>query len=226
MDPHTLRAGDTTVSVPDWLDTKTRDKVQAYLDYTEWQIAAGYDTLGFSRDESDRRAASTLTGGLVAGVAGAEIASVPAAFVGCGIGAIVGGLAGGAIGATAFGVGMPFGAAAGAGLGCLAGSAVAAVPMIAVGATAGAVLGGATAGALGGGVDVPKPADPPPVIETAAPAAPQPSPADSMPVGQQVASGVDAFAAAVPTVEPIITSLREAIAALPPLIPMPPNDSH
>ncbi|MEU6587027.1 hypothetical protein [Nocardia sp. NPDC046763] len=220
MDPHVLRAGDTTVPVPDWVDAKTRNKVQAYLDYMEWEIAAGYDNLGFSRDESDRRAASTLTGGVVAGAVGAELVSVPAAFVGCGIGAIVGGLAGGAIGATAAGVGLPFGAAAGAGLGCLAASAIAAVPAIGVGAAVGAILGGASAGALGSGVDIPKPAEPPPVIEISAPApATQTPTADAVPFGQQLADDVDAFTAAVPAVEPIVTSLRSAIAALPPLIP-------
>ncbi|APB01691.1 Isoniazid-induced protein IniB [Nocardia seriolae] len=167
VDRHTVRAGNTTVAVPDWIDAKTRDKAQAYLDYAEWQIAAGYDALGFPRDESDRRAASTITGGALGAAAGAEIVSVPAAGVGCAVGAVVGGVAGAAIGTTAAGVGMPFGAGLGAGLGCLTGVAIGAVPGIAVGATAGAVLGGATAGALGGGVDVTKP-DLPPLIETAA----------------------------------------------------------
>ncbi|MFB7722320.1 hypothetical protein [Nocardia sp. NPDC056100] len=211
--PHTLRAGNTTVPVPEWVDTKTRDKAQAYLDYAEWQIAAGYDTLGFSRQESDRRAASTITGGVLSAVAGAELISVPAAGIGCAVGAAVGGIAGGIIGTGAAGVGAPFGAGLGAGLGCLAGVAVGAVPGIAVGATAGAVLGGATAGALGGGVDVPKP-DVPPLIEVAA----VPLPAEQNPVDQPLANAVVQVGAQIGSA---VESLRSAIATMPPLIPDP-----
>ena len=220
LDPHTLRAGNATLPIPDWIDTKTRDKAQAYLDYAEWQIAAGYDSLGFPREESDRRAASTVTGALVTGVAGAEIASVPVSLVGCGVGAVVGGIAGAAIGTAAAGVGMPFGAGLGAGVGCLAGITVTAVPAIAVGATAGAVLGGAAAGALGGGVDVPKPVDVPPLIDVAAPAnvAPAP-PAEVASVGQQISDAVDAFATISPETDAAVTSLKSAIAAMPPLLP-------
>ncbi|WP_330182746.1 hypothetical protein OHB26_03240 [Nocardia sp. NBC_01503] len=218
VDPHTVRAGNTTVAVPDWVDRKTRDKAQAYLDYVEWQIAAGYDSAGFPRDESDRRAASTMTGALVSGTAGAEIVSVPASLAGCGVGAVVGGIAGAAIaGVPTAGTGAGPGAALGGIAGCMVGSVVAAVPGIALGATAGAVLGGAAAGALGGGVDVPKPVDIPPLIEIAAPAAaPQPQ---AVTVGQQITETIDAVAATNPEVDTVVTSLRSAIAALPPLIP-------
>lgn len=209
VDPHTLRAGNTLLGVPDWIDSKTRDKAQAYLDYAEWQIAAGYDALGFSRQESDRRAASTLTGGAVSAAVGAELVSVPAAAVGCLVGAVVGGVAGGAIGATAAGVGLPFGAGLGAGLGCLAGTLVGGVPGIVVGATVGAVLGGAIAGALGGGVDVPAPVLPP-LIEAAAPM-PE-TPTAEIPVGQPLAE-------IGKQVNTAVGSLQAAIAAMPPLIP-------
>ncbi|AYF78032.1 hypothetical protein D7D52_34160 [Nocardia yunnanensis] len=204
------------IGIPDWIDTKSRDKAQAYLDYAEWQIAAGYDALGFSRQESDRRAASTITGGALGAVAGAELVSVPAAGVGCAVGAVVGGVVGAAIGATAAGVGIPFGAGLGAGLGCLAGTAVGGVPGIVIGVAAGAGLGGAAAGALGGGVDVPKP-DLPPLIETAAPIPPS-TPAPQAPIDQPLTDVVAAIGGQADTV---ITSLRSAIAAFPPLSPIP-----
>ncbi|MFF0613261.1 hypothetical protein ACFYUD_31795 [Nocardia tengchongensis] len=216
VDPHTVRAGNTTVVVPDWIDTKTRDKAQAYLDYAEWQIAAGYDALGFPRQESDRRAASTITGGALGAVAGAELVSVPAAGLGCGVGAVVGGLVGAAIGTLAAGVGMPFGAGLGAGLGCLAGTVVGGAPGIAVGTTAGAVLGGAAAGALGGGVDAPKP-DLPPLIEV------PPIPEPSMPPAEIRFDQphTDVVAAVGSQADAVIASLRTAIAAFPPMPSIP-----
>ncbi|MGW2661177.1 hypothetical protein ACWCW7_09455 [Nocardia tengchongensis] len=222
MDPHTLRAGNAVVAVPDWIDAKTHDKAQAYLDYAEWQIAAGYDALGFPRDESDRRAASTITGGILSAVAGAEIVSVPAAGVACGVGAVVGGIVGGVVGAGAAGIGAPFGAGLGAGLGCLAGTAVGGVPGIIVGAMVGAVVGGAVGGALGGGVDVVKP-DVPPLID--APAVPDPpnpvlveqdSAVAASPMPAVVQQAVEAVA---PAVEPVVDSLHTALDALPPIDP-------
>ncbi|MEV6101483.1 hypothetical protein [Nocardia sp. NPDC051981] len=210
-DPHTVRAGDTVLAVPYWVDAKTRDKAQAYLDYAEWQIAAGYDALGFPREESDRRAASTITGGTIAAIVGAEVVSVPAAGIGCGIGAVAGGIAGGAIGTATAGVGMPIGAGIGAGLGCMVGIAAAAVPAIAVGAAGGAVLGGAAAGALGGGVDVAKP-DVPPLIDVAVPVPDSPEPTPVSPVVQSVTDTVAAIGAQA---EDAVDSLRSAIAAMP-----------
>ncbi|WP_458686377.1 hypothetical protein [Nocardia tengchongensis] len=214
VDPRTVRAGDTVVALPDWVDAKTREKAQAYLDYVEWQIAARYDTLGFPRDESDRRAASTITGGTVAAIVGAEVMSVPAAGIGCGVGAVAGGLAGGAIGTAAAGVGMPIGAGIGAGLGCMVGIAVAAVPAIVVGAAGGAVLGGITAGALGGGVDVTKP-DVPPLIEVTFPVPDSPEPTADSPVVQPLTDVITGIGAQVETA---VDSLRTAIAAMPPLV--------
>ncbi|MGW4351846.1 hypothetical protein ACWELJ_07100 [Nocardia sp. NPDC004582] len=215
-----LRIGNTTVPIPDQIDASTHDKAQAYLDYIEWQIAARYDTIGFSHDESDRRAASTLTGALVGGVAGAEIVSVPAAFAGCGVGAIAGGM----LGAAAAGVGLPFGAGAGAGLGCLAGVALAAVSGIAVGATTGAIAGGAAFGALGAGVDIPEPATPPPLVDVGAPV-PELPPLDEDPakLGDAITDGINTFIAPDPVAESVVTSLQAAIAALPPSPPILPN---
>ncbi|MFE3024019.1 hypothetical protein [Nocardia tengchongensis] len=213
VDPHSLRVGNAVVPVPvpDGIDAKTRAKAQAYLDYAEWQIAAGYDALGFSRQESDRRAASTLTGGALGAVGGAEIASVPAAGVGCTAGAVVGGIVGGLIGTGAAGIGAPLGAGLGAGVGCLSGIAVGTVPAIAVGATVGAVLGGGAAGVLGGGVDVAKP-DLPPLIEDMPPVVGMLVPAAPSPIADAVAAGPPQTAA-------VIGSLQSAIAAMPPLVP-------
>ncbi|QLY29260.1 hypothetical protein H0264_28855 [Nocardia huaxiensis] len=217
-DPNTLRAGNTTVAVPDWIDTKTRDKAQAYLNYAEWQIAAGYDALGFPREESDRRAASTLAGGIVGALTGVELVGIPAVAIGCLGGSVVGGLAGAAIGATAAGVEMPFGAALGIPLGCLAGGAVGMVPGIALGGMAGTLIGGAVAGALGSGVDVTQPDTPPPLLEVST--AHELTPADSNPVGQPIA---DALAVVGAQVDTAVTSLREALATMPPLIPRVPS---
>ncbi|GAB2443695.1 hypothetical protein [Nocardia tengchongensis] len=217
-DPHILRVGNTTMPIPDQIDSRTRLKAQAYLDYIEWQVAAGYDTIGFSHDESDRRAASTLTGALVGGVAGAEMVSVPAAFAGCGIGSVVGGIAGGALGGAAAGIGLPFGAGVGAGAGCLAGLATAAVSGIGIGATAGAVIGGAAVGALGAAVDIPEPASPPPLIEVSTPAQEAPPPLDDpLTHCDRIIDNINGFIAN----DPIASSLRSAIATLPPLTPNP-----
>ncbi|MGV9838926.1 hypothetical protein ACWDUL_32650 [Nocardia niigatensis] len=192
------------------------------MDYAEWQIAAGYDAVGFPHEESDRRAASTITGGLFSAVAGAEIVSVPAAGLGCGVGAVVGGIAGGILGTAAAGIGALFGMGLGAGAGCLAGIVVGAVPGIIVGAGTGAVLGAAAGAALGGGVDVVKP-DVPPLID----AATEPGPMNSVPVVEDPPITVDpvtvvvqqAVATVTPAIEGTITSLSTAVGAFPPMDP-------
>lgn len=212
--PHLLRAGKTTVELPGWVDVKTRDKAQSYLDYAEWQIAAAYDGLGFSREESDRRAASTLVGTGVGAYVGA-ISLAPLSLAGCGVGMVVGGVAGGiAAGVPTAGAASALGAAVGMPVGCMAGAVIAAAPAVAVGATVGAVIGGAGADVLGGGVDVPKPADPQPLAEVQTPALPLVSA-----LGQRISETADAIAATSAQAAEVLDSLRQAIASMPPLIP-------
>ncbi|MFE3254253.1 hypothetical protein ACFXPS_05540 [Nocardia sp. NPDC059091] len=214
-DPHALRVGTTTLGIPDWVDPKFRDKAQSYLDYAEWQIAAAYDGMGFSRDESDRRAASTLIGGGVGAYVGA-ISLAPLSLAGCGVGMVVGGVAGGiAAGVPTAGAASVLGAAVGGTAGCMVGAVVAAAPAVAVGAAVGAGIGGASAGALGAGVDVPKPADPQPLVNVVAP---EPAAVVGS-IEQQVSDVADAVAATSPQAAAVVDSLRQAIAAMPQLDP-------
>ncbi|MFB8006994.1 hypothetical protein [Nocardia sp. NPDC056000] len=245
-DPHKLRVGTSTVQLPDYIDTKSRDKAQAYLDMAEWQVAAVYDGLGFPRDQSDRMAAGSISGSVV----GAGIGMVSTGlFVvgGCGVGGVIGGIAGAVIGGVPTGgVGAPIGAGIGGSVGCLVGALGAGLPGMVVGAVLGAVGGGVLGGLTGGTPDT-KPADPPalidqpfvaPVSAPVAPVAPivpavAPIPAaqpvyDAVaPVAQQVETVVNQVGTQVAqtvdqvtqTVETTVDSLRSAVAQMPPLTP-------
>ncbi|MGW4124456.1 hypothetical protein [Nocardia sp. NPDC004711] len=224
-----VQVGDQVYDLPAGTDSKLLEKAQGYIDMFEWQIAAGYDQLGFSREESDRRAASTVVGALTGGAIGAEILSVPAALVGGGVGAAIGGLAGGAIAAVpTVGVGIPLGVAAGVAVGFTAGVLVAAVPALVGGAVVGGLAGGAIAAAVGGGTNLSQPAAPQPLVEISAP-----GPTPVAEVGQQgsqvadtLTQGIDAFAPQVksvadqvaqssPVADAAVTSLRQAITDMP-----------
>ncbi|WP_433566089.1 hypothetical protein ACQP1O_13180 [Nocardia sp. CA-151230] len=168
-DPHKLRVGTGGVELPDWIDTKTRDKAQAYLDMAEWQIAAAYDRMGFSREDSDRMAASSTIGAVLG--AGGTAAAVPIAAVpiGCAAGAVIGAVAGGVIGGVpTAGIGAPAGAVVGGISGCVIGGGAAAVisgPFV----IAGGALAALAAGALSGGdATKPAPALPTSLTDTAA----------------------------------------------------------
>lgn len=243
-DPHQLRVGTNTVQLPDFVDLKSRDKAQAYLDMAEWQIAATYDRLGYSQQDSDRMAASSLIGaglGLAAGGAATVALAVP---VGCAAGAAIGAVAGGLIGGVpTAGVGAPAGALIGGVTGCLTGAAVVGIPSIGVAGT----LAALAAGALGGGTGIEKPADPPPLIEVAAPVEPAVQPVSApvlaapvipdyvppavaepvaqavAPVVQQVNTVVDQVAdqvnQAVDQTVATVDSLRSAVAQMPVLTP-------
>ncbi len=244
-DPHKLRVGTSSVQLPDFIDTKSRDKAQAYLDMAEWQIAAAYDGMGYSREESDRRAASSTVGALVGGGVGTV---APAVLLpsGCITGAVVGAIAGGVIGGLpTAGVGAPAGAIIGGGTGCLVGLAVGAAvsaPAWAIGAT----LGALGAGALSGGdATKPPPADPATIDQPVAAPVSAPAPVSPIvpavapvpaaqpvydavaPVAQQVAPVVEQVTTqvtqtvdqAVQTVETTVDSLRSAVAQMPPLTP-------
>lgn len=239
QDPHQLRVGTNTVQLPDFIDTKSRNKAQAYLDMAEWQIAATYDRLGYSTQDSDRMAASSLIGaglGLAAGGVAAVALAVP---VGCAAGAVVGAVAGGLIGGVpTAGVGAPAGALIGGVTGCLTGAAIVGIPSLGVVGT----LGALAAGALGGG-DATKPAPPDPnLVNTAATIEPavQPvsapvvpdyvAPEIAQPVNQAVAPVVqqvntvveqvsDQVAQVVDQAVTTVDSLRAAVAQMPAMTP-------
>ncbi|MFF2551312.1 hypothetical protein ACFVUS_09960 [Nocardia sp. NPDC058058] len=242
-DPHKLRVGVNSVQLPDFIDLKTRNKAQAYLDMAEWQIAATYDRLGFPQDQSDRMAASSFTGAGL-GLAAGGLATVAAVPVGCAVGAVVGGIAGGLIGGIpTAGVGAPAGVLIGGVTGCLTGAAVVGIPAVGIIGT----LGAMAAGALGGGnANQPPPPDPAtvdqpfvaPVSAPVAPVAPivpavAPIPAaqpvyDAVaPIAQQVETVVNQVGTQVAqtvdqvtqTVETTVDSLRSAVAQMPPLTP-------
>ena len=175
--PETFRFGSTTVDVPNWIDPALVAKAQKYSDWAEWWIADGYDRLGFSDQESDRHAASTMAGaGLGAYVGGVLTTPVPA-LAGCGVGMVAGGLIGFAAGGAVAGVGAPLGATAGIIGGCMVGTAVVGLPAAAVGLVGGGLIGGAIGGAIGAGTNVPAPGPLPPLVELPPPPAPAPVPA-------------------------------------------------
>ncbi|WP_153808384.1 hypothetical protein [Nocardia sp. SYP-A9097] len=199
-----------TVQLPEGIDPGLGDQALSYLDGVQGQIANAYDGIGFPRSESDRRTASTVAGGVIGAVVG-KVVVFPLEIVGCGVGAAVGAIAGGIAGALpTVGVGAPVGAAVGGVAGCLLGGLAVAIPVDVIGLVGGAVIGGSVGGALGSGINT-APADAPlPIVNTQAPQADPPPPT---PVA------ADAFAAISPDTKTAVTSLRTAIAALPPLTP-------
>lgn len=237
-DPHQLRLGTGVVTLPDFVDVKTRDKAQAYADYAEWQIAAMYDGMGFSREESDRMAATSSMGALLG--AGTIGVAAPAAFVpvGCGVGAAVGAVAGGLIGGIpTAGVGAIPGAIVGGIAGCIGGGSLgglASVPLVVGGGALAALAGGALSG---GDSTKPQPAVPSLVsapVEAApvADAAPAWEPTHAaLPIAStnyaepiaavttQVSDTVEAIADSSPVGEAVATSLRDAVATMPTLGP-------
>ncbi|MGX1806036.1 hypothetical protein ACWIGI_09990 [Nocardia sp. NPDC055321] len=245
-DPHQLRVGRNTVQLPDFIDLKSRNKAQAYLDMAEWQIAAAYDRMGFSREDSDRMAASSTVGALV-GVGAAAVAPLALVPAGCAVGAVVGGIAGGAIGGLpTAGIGAPAGAIIGGAGGCVIGGSLGGLVSGPI------VIGGATLAAFAGnwlsGGDANQPAPPDPnLVEVAAPVEPAVQPVSApvlaapvipdyvppavaepvaqavAPVVQQVNTVVDQVAdqvnQAVDQTVATVDSLRSAVAQMPVLTP-------
>ncbi|QLY33929.1 hypothetical protein H0264_18360 [Nocardia huaxiensis] len=209
-DPHVLRLGTDTVPLPEFVDTRTRETAQAAIDQAARQISDAYDSVGFSESPADRRIATTVAGGAIGLYVGKAIVTFPIAVAGCGVGMVVGGIAGGiAGGVPSVGVGAPLGAAIGGLAGCVIGGVAATVPAEVVGMTGGAVIGGAIGNALGAGTDEPQPdSNPAPVAQP-----------NLAPVAQPDPPLLDAVAAVHPEAEAAVTSLRGAIAAVPPLDP-------
>ncbi|MRH92911.1 hypothetical protein GFY24_36775 [Nocardia sp. SYP-A9097] len=242
-DPHKLRIGTNTVQLPDFIDTKSRDKAQTYLDMAEWQIAAAYDGMGYSREDSDRMAASSTIGALV-GVGAAAVAPIALMPGGCVVGAVVGAVAGGAIGGLpTAGIGAPAGAIIGGAGGCVIGASIGGLisgPVV-IGTASLAALAGKWLS--GGDATKPPPVDPttvdqPFVAPVSAPVSPivpavapiqaaQPVYDAVAPVIQQAAPIVNQVTTqvtqtvdqVVQSVETTVDSLRSAVTQMPPLTP-------
>lgn len=167
-----VRVGDFVTDKPDWMTPEQMHSINVWSAYEEWRIAKYWYDQGLTRDEADRRAATTvtgaLTGGAVAGVAGAAVGTA----VGAPVGAVVGAI-GGAIGGCFFPIPAPGphqpaqcaafsgpGAAIGAGAGAAVGAGVGAALGGAVAGTAGALAGGWLGNTLGGGDPNANPAAP------------------------------------------------------------------
>ncbi|QLY29305.1 hypothetical protein H0264_29100 [Nocardia huaxiensis] len=217
-DPHQLRVGYGTVQLPDFVDTKSRDKAQAYLDMAEWQIAAMYDSFGFSREDSDRMAATGFLGAGL-GLAAGGVATVALVPLGCAGGAVVGAIAGGLIGGIpTAGVMAPAGALIGGVTGCLTGAAVVGIPAVGIVGTLAALAGQALSG---GDATKPQPTIPASLeISAAAPvsdAAPQggtpalPLANVSAPVAEIAAPVIEAAAPIIEAAAPIVEQAQTVV---------------
>lgn len=205
-DLNSLQLGAQAVQLPEGIDPALRDQALGFLGDAQRQITTAYDGIGLPRGDST--AAGAVIGALIG-----KVVVFPLEIVGCGIGATVGAIAGGVIGALpTVGAGAPVGAAVGGVAGCLLGGLAVAIPVDVVGLVGGAVIGGLAGNALGSGIDA-APADASlPLVNAQAPQA-------DPPVPEPVAAAADAFAAISSDTTTAVTSLRTAIAALPPLTP-------
>ncbi|WP_331723017.1 hypothetical protein [Nocardia sp. NBC_00511] len=247
VDPHTLRLGTTTVALPEQVDQRTHDKAQAYVDLAEWNLAAAGDHLGMPEQSSDRMAAGVIGGTAIGAPTGALVAAPFGAVGGCGVGAVVGAVAGALIGGipTAGALALP-GAGIGAAIGCGVGGASGGLGAAAAGGLAGG-LAGAGSGAVIAGADrdTKLPTDVPPLLDAPDPApaavadaAPAPDAAAAQEVSapapvidvsaampvveqvtQQVSDTVEQVVADNPQIADPVDSLRDAVAAIPPVSP-------
>lgn len=243
VDPHLLRLGTGTVTLPEVVDVRSRDKAQSYVDLVEWNVASFGDSIGLPQQQSDRMAAAAVGGGGIGAGAGALVAAPVAGVTGCGVGAIVGAVAGAAIGGipTAGAMAVPgalIGAAVGCGVGGVAGAGTGAVAGAIggglVGAGSGALVASATddvapPAQMPALLDPPEPMPPadPVVAETFPAAAPVTPPLTQavVSVSQQVRGAGEEIAVAVeqvaadPVGAQVVGSLSQAVDALAPLDP-------
>ncbi|WP_280393820.1 hypothetical protein [Nocardia brasiliensis] len=232
-----LRFGTELVPVPDWVSPEAQAVVQDLADKGEWYIAAGFDAVGFSTAESDRRAASTMVGGLTGWYAGTAVVGATA-----GLGSCLAGMAfGGVIGAVVSGPAAPLGAFVGGLSGCIGTTLVVGLPLTVAGGVVGAGIGAGAAAALGTSTNEPPaesglpaesgestgppvdpapsegdcpqtvPADEPVAVPQAVPVAARPDP---------VAEGVSAVVEHVESAgEAVLGAVRDAVTAIPLLAP-------
>ncbi|MFB7718968.1 hypothetical protein [Nocardia sp. NPDC056100] len=211
-DPNSLRMAAQSIPLPEGINPQLREQAQNYLDGAQQQIINAYNGIGLPRVQANR-ADSTMAGQVIGAIIG-KVAVFPLEIVGCGVGATVGAIAGGVIGALpTVGAGAPVGAAVGGVAGCLIGGLAVAIPVDVVGLAGGAALGGLVGNALG--TDAPPAAAAVPVANSAAP---QADPLPAAPVAAPIAAA-NTVAAIAPAADTAVTSLRSAIAALPPLTP-------
>lgn len=211
-DPTSLRMAAQSIPLPEGINPQLREQAQTYLDGVQQQITNAYNGIGLPRVQANR-ADSAMAGQVIGAIIG-KVAVFPLEIVGCGVGATVGAIAGGVIGALpTVGAGAPVGAAVGGVAGCLIGGLAVAIPVDVVGLAGGAALGGLVGNALG--TDAPPAAAAAPIGNSAAP---QADPLPSVPVAAPIAAA-DTVAALAPAADTAVTSLRSAIAALPPLTP-------
>ncbi|MGX1809243.1 hypothetical protein ACWIGI_26275 [Nocardia sp. NPDC055321] len=209
----TLRVGTEYVQLPLGVDGRMLEPIQNYLDGVGVQIAATFDGIGYSPNESERRGAATMAGQVVGALIG-KAAVFPLEIVGCGVGATVGAIAGGVIGGLpSVGAGVPIGAAVGGVAGCLLGGLAVAIPVDIAGLAGGAAIGGFVGGALAG--TGASPAEPAPAAVDAVAAQRVPIAADAVAVDP-----IAAVSAAVgPDAASAVTSLRTAVKSMPKLAP-------
>ncbi|MGN2642264.1 hypothetical protein ACTD5D_40075 [Nocardia takedensis] len=246
--PRWLRFGTELIAVPDWVGPDAQAVVQDLADKAEWWAAAGFDALGIPQDQSDRRAAATMVGGVAGWNVGADAGGAVGGLTGCFGGLALGGVVGGVIGgASSGGVAAPLGAFVGGLAGCVGGALLIGVPAYIGGGVVGAGVGSAAAAALGTGTNLPPQApsqepapeasteepavaDEPaaesgcgqsvePVAEAIADSAPEPVAVQVDPVVASAAAVVDQVEASGPVGVAVVNSLRDAVEALPLLAP-------
>ncbi|WP_433574128.1 hypothetical protein [Nocardia brasiliensis] len=236
-----LRFGTELVPVPDWVSPDAQAVVQDLADKGEWYIAAGFDAVGFSTAESDRRAASTMVGGLTGWYAGTAVMGATAGLGSCLAGMAVGGV----IGAVVSGPAAPLGAFVGGLGGCIGTTLVVGLPLTVAGGVVGAGIGAGAAAALGTSTNEPPAESGPPSESSESAGVPvDPAPAEGgcmetvaaadEPVAglrpdsvaaqpDPVTEGISAVVEQVESAgQAALGSLRDAVAAIPPLAPEAP----
>ncbi|MFD4356801.1 hypothetical protein ACFWPX_29915 [Nocardia sp. NPDC058518] len=224
-----VRYGSANVAVPEWVDPTVARRVQGYSDVAEWWMADAFDRAGLAPEESERRAAAAVAGGVTGAAIGALIAAPVPAVIGCLGGGAAGALIGGGVGgAMTGGAAVLPGAAAGSVIGCAAGGVGLGLVGMTIGAAIGGAAGGIAAATLAGPANLAKPSGPDPLVsfEAAAvdPVAVVESFTESVTVqvnaaAPRVESVVDQVAASSPQGEAVVTSLRGAIDQLPTFAP-------
>lgn len=141
--PRTLRLGNFSSPVPDFVPENLLDQVNVTAATGEANISTDLNSVGINPSRSDKIAAGALAG---AG-AGALIAGVPAAAVGGVVGGVIGGVVGTTLAAGTV-VAVPVGTVAGAAIGAAAGAAVAGIPVAVVGGAVGGLVGAAIGSAI------------------------------------------------------------------------------
>ncbi|RMI33629.1 hypothetical protein [Nocardia stercoris] len=129
--PGTLRFGDLQVDSPEWLDREQAIQLNDGAAEAEAGLATFLDSIGMERSRSDRVAGETIAGAATGATAGAVAASPFG---------LIGGVTGGALAAA---IGLPFApiGLVAVPIGAAYGAALMEVPIAAIGAGVGAIVG-------------------------------------------------------------------------------------